>query len=105
MNWTSALPRALLEQAYQSSNEMAWRREAALSVVKLLRISGYTVLGVDIWLATKPGPTIPTPIVYDWDIDQPDPKPGPEQFIAEFSWDKDDIANKDAEPFFNLTIE
>jgi hypothetical protein len=66
------------------------------------------VLGVDIWLPTDPGPTIPTPFVYDWslrgDLESPAYAREAEEFIRNFQWDKDDHQSMPFEPYFNLIV-
>ncbi|MGD0634409.1 MAG: hypothetical protein ABSA13_09060 [Beijerinckiaceae bacterium] len=65
--WVSILPLDILKRAYRASNgELAWPGTDATAVVKILQANGFSILGVDIWLPTRPRPTIPTPFVYDW---------------------------------------
>ncbi len=61
------LPDNLKESAYRTSNEAAWLRQDALSVIEFLHNLNYAILGVDIWIPTLPGPTIPRSI-YDLDL-------------------------------------
>ena len=62
-------------------------------------------MGVDIWLPTDPGPTIPRHFVYDWSSETHDVRfATAAQFIAGFEWDKEDVLNLGKEPYFNLTI-
>jgi hypothetical protein len=72
------------------------------------------VVGGEIWLPTKPGPTIPTPYIYQWDVVQGVSERWDEfvaraaaestRWISGFGWDKRDVAHQNIEPFFNLVI-
>ncbi len=63
--WES-LPAPLRDSAYRSESEVAWLKQDALLVVEFLHKQRYGVLGVDIWIPTSPGPTLPN-AVYDLD--------------------------------------
>lgn len=107
MDWDKLLSDDLRAAAYKSKREYAWNRADALRVVDVLLLNGYVVLGVDIWLRTDPGPTIPTPFVYDWDLraDAPSkeyPKSA-ESFIRTFEWDPADNNHNGMPPYFNIT--
>ncbi len=101
--WRGVLPRVLLERAYRTSDgrELAWSRSDALEVIELLIEAGYEICGVDIWLPTKPGPTIPTPFVYDWDDRHPI---SAAEFVKTFAWDDADRSHGGRAPYFNLTV-
>jgi hypothetical protein len=107
MEWYGLLPEDLRENAYKSASELAWNRSDALRVVELLSDNGYVMGKVDIWLATRPGPTIPTPFVYDWNserVKRPSsryPKSAGE-FIRTFEWDPADKSHGGREPYFNI---
>ena len=101
-DWLLHLPPSLVNRAYRSENEFAWERKDAIQVVEALQDHGFFVLGVDIWIPTNPGPTIPTPYVYDWDLFATSVGSAVE-FIRGFEWADDDAA-RDLEPFFNLTV-
>jgi hypothetical protein len=102
-DWVTLLPQNLQGSAYRSSLEWAWAREDAVRVLEILSERGYRVLGIDIWLATTPGPTIPTPFVYDWDA-QRYPTQAIE-FVKTFAWDTADESHGGREPYFNILAE
>jgi len=106
MEWYDLLPTDLAKAAYRANDEMAWSRPDAIRVVELLTANRYVVLGVDIWLATQPVPTIPTPLVYDWalTVDHPSAKLATE-FIRDFSWAPFDKRHHGMEPYFNITAK
>jgi hypothetical protein len=66
VSWLSAVPRHLLERAYRARDEYAWSRRDAIDVVEALQSRLFKVIGVEVWLPTKPGPTIPAPYIYVW---------------------------------------
>lgn len=87
---------------------MAWPKADAIEVLKILHEKGFAVLGVDVRIATNPGPTIPTPYVYDWQL-------GPDQdsiagavsaleFVRDFRWDPRDQSHGGREPYFAPTV-
>jgi hypothetical protein len=107
MKWYALLPSGLRDGAYKADNdELAWPRESALRVVELLLERGYAITGVDVWIPTIPGPTIPTPFVYDWKlkgIPRTDKNPGSAlDFIRQFDWDASDSSHGNMEPVFNI---
>jgi hypothetical protein len=73
------------------------------------------VLGVEVWLATKPGPMIPTRPFYSVSIESsPNEDSGKmvsrsclaaRRFIQTFKWDPLDDASNYQEPYFNLTVD
>src|SRR4051812_37133219 len=105
MEWYDRLPRDLCERAYKTAelddcpSEWAWNRPDALRVIEILSNNGYVVDGVEIWLATSPGPTIPTPFVYDWHLGRANrpssryPKTAVE-FVGTFQWDPTDTSHE-----------
>jgi hypothetical protein len=108
ISWQRQLPRELINRAYRAGQELAWPRADALMVLSVLHEKGFVVLGVDVWIATSPGPTIPTPYVYDWQL-------GPDQgsvagaasaveFVRDFQWDHRDRSHGGREPHFALTV-
>jgi hypothetical protein len=99
--WAQSLPAALQARAYRAGAEHAWAREDALAVIAALAARGHTVIGVDVWLATDPGPTIPGPFVYDWSAAQGGTAA---QFIAGFAWDPADTSHGGQPPWFALTV-
>jgi len=109
MEWSDLLPHDLQRAAYRANEEMAWSRVDAIRVIEILNANRYVVLGVDIWLATQPGPTIPTPFVYDWALtvvrpSNERPKTA-DEFIRGFKWAAADKRHQGMEPFFNITAQ
>jgi hypothetical protein len=108
MEWYSELSKDLVDVAYKAGNEMAWSRQDAIRVIEILEAAGYVILGVDVWLPTRPGPTIPTPYVYDWSAESRGSSPGypnsAAEFIKSFVWDPTD-KSRGREPYFNLTVD
>jgi hypothetical protein len=115
MDWDRLIPDDLRTAAYKSkgTNECAWNREHALRVIDVLSRNGYFVLGVDIWLPTDPGPTIPTPFVYDWncerslraDTSSKQYAKTAKDFIRTFDWDPADNSYKGMKPYFNIVAK
>jgi hypothetical protein len=109
VEWLSLLPPDLAKAAYCAGDEMAWPRSDAIRVVGLLRANGYIVLGVDVWLPTQPGPTIPTPFVYDWSLNTDGTAKVSDRtaadFIRGFQWSDADESHCGMEPVFNITAK
>jgi hypothetical protein len=107
MDWLDLLPPDLAELGYRAGEEIAWSRGDALTVVEFLKTKGYVVLGVDIWLPTQPGPTIPAPFVYDWSLNADLPlrenANTADGFIRTFQWANADHSHHGMEPYFNIT--
>jgi hypothetical protein len=102
--WLVHIPPEVRSRAYQSGLEFAWQRDDAIRVVEVLK-SRFLVIGVDIWLPTVPGPTIPTPFIYDWDLEREKRSPiGAAEFIRNFQWAEEDVDHQGLEPYFNLTV-
>lgn len=102
IKWEAVLPAELMKVAYRAGAEFAWRKKEAIEVLGYLLSGGYVVLGVDVWLATRPGPTIPTPFVYDWSIDNQQ-EVSAIDFVRNFQWDPADRSHGGLEPSFNIT--
>jgi hypothetical protein len=107
MEWYRLLPNELYGNAYRSLNdELAWCREQALHVIEILVSKGYVVTKVDVWIPTEPGPTIPTPFVYDWSLKgrhRKDTLPeSAKEFVRKFDWDLHDENNVGIDPVFNI---
>jgi hypothetical protein len=106
MDWDKLIPDDLRSAAYRSNCECAWNREDALRVIDVLSQNGCVVLGVDVWLPTDPGPTIPTPFVYDWSLRPEAPsKEYPKtakDFVRTFEWEPSDDGHKGMKPYFNI---
>jgi hypothetical protein len=108
MEWYKLLTPHLKEIAYKANTEMAWKREDALKIVSILERNAYHVFGVDVWIATNPGPTIPTPYVYDWaegDSSSDRVAKSAAGFIAAFQWHPYDTVYSSTEPYFNIWAE
>src|SRR5215470_5002937 len=109
-----ALPESLQIAAYSADGEYAWPREQAIVVVQCLTERDCAVVGVDVWLATEVGPTIPTPVIYGWEGDSRRPPESWTQYvqrvnaragdyIAAFAWHPQDGKHRLDVPYFNLT--
>lgn len=107
------LPAELRRAAYLAVCEPAWPRAEALRVVEWCAGAGIAVLGGEVWLPTVPGPTIPTPFIYAWDVGAKAAGEPWQEFVARanaaaseyvrtFEWDPNDVSHRDAEPYFNL---
>lgn len=103
--FSGALPKELLGRAYQSTNELAWNRADAVDAIDYLEKAGFTLLGVEVWLPTSPGPTMTGRY---WDAEgsgAPDRPRTAMDFVKNFKWGKHDKILKDREPFFNFTTD
>jgi hypothetical protein len=100
--WFLRIPPEIQARAYGAGNEFAWPREDAIQVIAAIK-SHFVVVGVEVWLPTTPGPTIPTPFVYQWGAGPSDAKNAAE-YIRTFEWDDADTHHRSFEPYFNLTI-
>jgi hypothetical protein len=112
---STLIPNDLLASAYRAQNgEPAWSRDDTLRVILWAAQVDLPILGIEIWIPTTPGPTIPTPIIYTF---EPKPIKGePEaqfdkranqeaaEYVRSFKWDRDDKAHHGIEPFFNITF-
>ena len=113
-NLLKKLPQRLKDGAYSADEESAWHKDDALGVIEFCKEQGIAVLGGEVWVPTKPGPTIPSPFVYTWEANKKIPAESWSQFvgrtseiakkyIAEFSWDPTDALQSQT-PVFNLTL-
>jgi hypothetical protein len=86
-----------------------------LLVIERLGERGCAVIGIEVWLATEPGPTIPTPGIYTWDADSRHAAESwsvfvqrvnteAADFVRAFSWHPDDGKHRPEVPYFNLTV-
>lgn len=109
------LPESLQSSAYCADGEYAWARDEALKVIEFLSERDYAVIGVDVWLATEPGPTVPTPGVYTWEAGLRRASELPASFarrvnhdaaryVKYFVWHCNDGKNTSSVPYFNLTL-
>jgi hypothetical protein len=102
--FSGTLPKELLGRAYRSTNELAWNRADAVEAIDRLEKAGFTVLGVEVWLPTSPGPTMTG---RSWDTEDSGVSERPRtarDFVKNFKWGEYDKILKDREPFFNLTV-
>ncbi len=108
------LPEVLQIAAYSAGGEYAWPRGEALLVIEDLSRQGCGVIGIDLWLATEPGPTIPMP-VYTWEAQLRQAAEPWSAFVRrvnteaagyvrDFSWDAEDKHHASSPPYFNLTV-
>lgn len=110
--WT--LPEFLQANAYFANGEYAWSKDEAQLVIEHLTEKACAVIGVEIWLATDDGPTIPTQYVYGWEAESyRNSETWPSyvrrvnvralKYIGDFAWHpKDRHASETA--YFNLTV-
>jgi hypothetical protein len=99
--WLSLFSKAMIERAYGASNgELTRSKNDALSVITTLVANSVTILGIDIWIPTHPGPIIPTPFVHDWNMRYPISALA---FIETFDWDPTDRSHGGMAPWFNIT--
>jgi hypothetical protein len=102
--FSGALPSELLGRAYQSQDELAWSREDAVEAIDRLEKAGFTVLGVEVWLATSPRPTMTG---WNWgpgDQSIDNDARTVQEFVKNFRWGRFDDLLRDREPWFNLTV-
>ncbi len=109
------LPEELRAGAYLAGEEVAWAGPLALQAVAACSDRELAILGGEVWLAERPAPTIPTPILYHWDAGAKGDQESwlafvqkcrrmAEQYIGGFDWDPSDVAHRGATPYFNLTL-
>lgn len=108
------IPLHLRKNAYIAGSELAWPRHAAVELLDLLLEHLAPVVGVEIWLPTIPGPTIPTPYIYTLTIDPLPEESGAafaarsgaeaRKYVETFDWDPRDLTHKGIEPFFNFEV-
>lgn len=115
MSFLLSLPEELRSSAYRSGVECAWPSAKALAVIKHVSNTGGAVCGVEVWLPTEPGPTIPTPFIYTWSVGEQRPSESWKSFarransaarsyIRHFCWDTEDQAHRGCTPYFNLDV-
>jgi hypothetical protein len=106
MEWHRHLTNDILKSAYNAGQELAWGKQDAMHVIEILINYNYVIIGVDIWIPTDGGPTIPTPFVYDWSPGQQSPqrkhRESAKDFIELFQWDSADRSHGGLEPYFNI---
>lgn len=104
-DWHDHIPPDLRSVAYIASNgELAWPRDAALKVYEVLTDKSFVILGVEVWLATTPGPT---PALHSWSRSNDHSAPGAPlsagAYIEGFKWGVHDVLT-DEEPYFNFAV-
>ena len=112
MDWISQLPDRLKNSAYRAGTEYAWNMRDTMEVIDWLSSRGLPVWGLEVWLPTQPGPTIPTPYIYQWSATvnpsgQSDAMMQNEmakKYVSEFRWDERDQQRHEQIPYFNLTV-
>ena len=109
------LPEKLKKGSYFASGEYAWSKEGAVEIIDWLSNKVIVVNGIEIWIPTQPGPTIPSSYIYSWEAEQKKKDENWLQFvehtnknaknyILSFQWDENDLNYKDCIPYFNLDI-
>ena len=108
-------PVRLRDSAYRAENgEPAWSRDDAIEVIRWALDRGLAVLGGEIWLPTTPGPTIPSPYIYQWTVSMGETETWGEfvrrsaaesyAYVREFAWADEDVLSHPFEPYFNLVL-
>ena len=109
-SWFDSMPVELRARAYIAAQEAAWTRDDAIAVIKWGQRQGLEILGVEVWLATRPGPTIPGPYLWESAMAAPgeaaplSKRERAMEFVRNFQWHPDDQRSKGLEPYFNLTF-
>ncbi|MFA5801489.1 MAG: Imm40 family immunity protein [Thermoleophilia bacterium] len=114
-SFLDSIPKNLADQAYIYESEAAWPKDDALSVIAFLSQLGIAIYGGEVWLATQPGPTIPTPYIYVWDIGSRNEgeswdvfviraNQAAREYISSFEWDEKDAEHSNLVPYFNFTV-
>jgi hypothetical protein len=109
------LPDEIRALAYRAGAEAAWPRDTAIEVIEHLTAKDAAVEGLEIWLPTVPGPTIPMPFVYVWTVGERvagedwsgfvrRANASAVDYITNFAWDQADTGHHGMEPYFNLSI-
>jgi hypothetical protein len=92
--FSGALAPELLARAYRIPGELAWARADAIEAIDALEKDGFTILGVEVWLPTSPGPTM-TGRYWDPDIEGvEDPALTAHDFVRNFRWGRFDESLK-----------
>lgn len=102
--FSGILPLELLQRAYRSRHELAWARADAIEAIDRLEKSGFTLLGVEVWIPSSPGPKMTG---WFWDSEGKVAANEPataRDFVKGFKWGPHDRSLRDREPFFNLTV-
>lgn len=116
MSWPLKLPPSLRDAAYYAGQEPAWPAEEAIDVVRHATKLDLVVCGIEVWLPTVPGSTIPTPYVYTWQCEEQELgeswrdyvqriNAAAERYIREFHWDPRDTTHQELKPCFNVDVQ
>lgn len=116
MEYLELLPESLKQRAYCAGEEAAWGKQDAKNVIEYFETKGVVVDGIEVWLPTEPGPTIPTPFIYTWTAEEQATHQTWGQYVAEcnesakryidtFQWDQEDTVHKRLDPYFNLLLD
>lgn len=103
-DWYELLPPSLLQRAYRAETELAWSREDALSVIADLKLAGYRVDKIEVWLPTKPGPEV---LSFGWRLSKVRAgiAPSAEEYVKTFHWEPRGKTSQRLEPVFNMNAE
>lgn len=101
-----AVPLELLDRAYKTSDgqELAWTREDAIKAISDLERANYKLLGVEVWVASSPGPTMTG---WGWSLEDREAPNRPLtalDFVKTFAWGPSDSKLHNEIPYFNLTV-
>ena len=110
------IPQELMANAYLSqSGEPAWCKDDALQVIRWATSLEVAVIGIEVWLPTLPGPTIPMPYFYSFDCEPAEGEGWFEfvnrankeaaDYVDGFDWDPNDTKHFGTQPFFNITLD
>lgn len=101
-DWYERLPQDLRAVAYRSAHELAWRRKHALEVLEALHKLGYRATGIEVWIPTTPGPTIPSGLP-QWE--EGESALTAAEYIRDFCWmsEEERLANRPM--VFNIWAE
>jgi hypothetical protein len=111
--WFTRLPVSLQATAYRVRGEFAWPKGNAIAVIEILTSFRCRVSGVEVWLPSANGPSIPGPPYY-WSAshgadsqfgdDVRTVNAGATEFIVNFAPNRDDRLLAEQDPYFNLDI-
>ena len=102
--FSGELPHDLLQRAHRSQGELAWSQADAIAAIDGLEKAEFTLLGVEVWLASSSGPQMTGRF---WTLDDRADASGPKtasDFVATFKWGPFDAIFAGREPLFNLTV-
>ncbi len=112
-SWFRDLHSDLQRRAYVSNGEPAWPESPVLQVIQQLTSRSCRVIGIEVWLPTKPGPTVAGPPYY-WEPLRPADtsvdairatNAEAQEFIRRFKPHPADAASLGHELYFNLAVD